>query len=358
LETSRPTIESICQHDLWFIRYVLLRYKVPLADVDDVVQGLLLSVHRSLPSYDPSRASLHTWLFCIARRAAVVHLRKLHAQAAIGAAVSAGAVSLCSPDGAAYAEAVRDPAPDGEEKMIEEEQRKFLYEALGRMDPKRRETFDLHALGGLSDAEVAKLLEIPKNTVKSRIAQARRELEASATKLRARERRRLAGIVPLSAAAVLSRERERIALISDGAHERLWHSFQRAHAPEAHGTAGFTQARARSAGRRSAGVRTARLLPRHVSLRVALALSFGAAVAGGVMAAAVVWTATRPAPSAPPPASKTWWPRPLLPWIRPRLRAPLRSLIRSGPTSESHEADTGFRGQFILRDSMRSILNR
>lgn len=405
MDTNRPTIETICRNELWFIRRVLLQHKVPVADVDDVIQGLLWSVHRSLPTYDPSSASLHTWLFCIARRAATAHVRKVKAQAS----VSAGAVSLFSAGGASYAEAVADPTPGGEERLIEDEQRKFLYEVLGRMPPERRETFELHAFGGMSDAEVANLLDVPKNTVKSRVAQARRQIEACATKLRERESRRTVGVLPFSVADLIERERARVTLVSDRVRDRIWRRISRAHTSQAfekHAPPELAEARVRAASFRSIGSRTMRLLPQRVPLHFALALSFGAAVTGGMVAAAVVWTATQaaapgpsvdhdaPAAVAPSGIDPSASPRaPSLPEdlpsqpqrlelapsaTRPTLmldeprKEPLRRLTSDGSepgrtrdlnprgaTLKAHAPDNFIRGQFIRRDSFtRTNLER
>jgi len=52
-----------------------------------------------------------------------------------------------------------------------------LYDAIMRLDPKRRMVVTLHYVEGFNISEVAKILRIPQGTVKSRLAKARSELK-------------------------------------------------------------------------------------------------------------------------------------------------------------------------------------
>ena len=63
----------------WLLRYY--RRKVAPEQIDDLVQDTLLSVHRKLASYDPTRP-LIPWLAAIARYRFVDHLRIAYRNAA------------------------------------------------------------------------------------------------------------------------------------------------------------------------------------------------------------------------------------------------------------------------------------
>jgi RNA polymerase sigma factor (sigma-70 family) len=63
----------------WLLRYY--RRKVPPEQIEDLVQDTLLSLHRKLASYDPSR-SVIPWLAAIARYRFVDHLRAAYRNAA------------------------------------------------------------------------------------------------------------------------------------------------------------------------------------------------------------------------------------------------------------------------------------
>ena len=62
----------------WLVRY--LRRRVTPCQLDDLVQDTLLSVHRKLASYDPSRP-FTPWLAAIARYRFVDHLRLIYRRA-------------------------------------------------------------------------------------------------------------------------------------------------------------------------------------------------------------------------------------------------------------------------------------
>jgi RNA polymerase sigma-70 factor (ECF subfamily) len=62
----------------WLVRYY--RRRVLPSQLDDLVQESLLSVHRKLASYDPSRA-FAPWLAAIARYRFVDHLRQVYRRA-------------------------------------------------------------------------------------------------------------------------------------------------------------------------------------------------------------------------------------------------------------------------------------
>ena len=62
----------------WLLRY--LRRRVTPCQLDDLVQDTLLSVHRKLASYDPSRP-FTPWLAAIARYRFVDHLRLVYRRA-------------------------------------------------------------------------------------------------------------------------------------------------------------------------------------------------------------------------------------------------------------------------------------
>src|SRR5690242_2521295 len=65
------TIERIWDEHATLIRSAVVDAKVAPADRDDAVQEVLLSIERSLPSFDPERgASIEAWLYGAALRSA------------------------------------------------------------------------------------------------------------------------------------------------------------------------------------------------------------------------------------------------------------------------------------------------
>ena len=63
---------------LWLARY--FRKRVPPAQLDDLVQEVMMAVHAKRATWDPTRA-FYPWLAAIARYRWVDHLRKVYRSA-------------------------------------------------------------------------------------------------------------------------------------------------------------------------------------------------------------------------------------------------------------------------------------
>lgn len=68
----------LAEVQLWLERF--FRKRVPLAQLDDLVQEVLMAVHAKRATWDPSRA-FYPWLAAIARYRWVDHLRKVYRSA-------------------------------------------------------------------------------------------------------------------------------------------------------------------------------------------------------------------------------------------------------------------------------------
>lgn len=76
---DRPAYAALLQAARhWLLRY--FRRRVLPAELDDLVQETLLSLHRKLASYDPDRQFM-PWLAAIARYRFVDHLRQVYRRA-------------------------------------------------------------------------------------------------------------------------------------------------------------------------------------------------------------------------------------------------------------------------------------
>ncbi|TDB84833.1 sigma-70 family RNA polymerase sigma factor [Micromonospora fluostatini] len=131
-------------------------------EVDDLVQETYLRAWRSLPGF-AGRSSARTWLFAIARRVAVDHVR-----AAVARPRTTGVA-----DWYRFADAAGAPAasaPDGEVT---------LWGLVDDLVPERREAFVATQVLGLSYAEAARVCGCPIGTIRSRVARAREDLVAA-----------------------------------------------------------------------------------------------------------------------------------------------------------------------------------
>jgi RNA polymerase sigma factor (sigma-70 family) len=126
---------------------------------DEVLQETLIAAWRGAARFG-GRSSLRTWLCGIARRQALAALRRR-------GQVDGGDI-----------DALPSPAPGPEALAEADARRAEIAAALRRLSPRHREVLILTFVEGLSYAEMARVLEVPAGTVKSRLFHARRALRA------------------------------------------------------------------------------------------------------------------------------------------------------------------------------------
>jgi RNA polymerase sigma-70 factor (ECF subfamily) len=117
---------------------------------EDVVQETFTAVWRKASSYRVERGSATTWLFTVARNAAVDAIRAR--KPVVGGEV---------PDTA-------DAAPTPEEQTIADLEAFRVHAAVDTLPDREREVIELAYFDGLSQSQVAQRLELPLGTVKTR----------------------------------------------------------------------------------------------------------------------------------------------------------------------------------------------
>lgn len=141
----------------------LVRCGVRPANRDDVFQEIFVKVHLAAASYQPSRP-LRPWLFTIAANSVRNHLRDEGRRRAVG-----GAQDFERPSG--------DHGPRALAEIGET--LAWLEQALPRLPFEQREVLLLGSVGGLRLQDIAAVLEIPLNTVKTLTRRARVSLAKS-----------------------------------------------------------------------------------------------------------------------------------------------------------------------------------
>jgi RNA polymerase sigma-70 factor (ECF subfamily) len=127
------------------------------AAAEDVCQQVLLEAWERSPSYDPERASLHTWLGTIARSRAIDHMRR----------------RVPEPRDPTRPGAAGVPAPTTD--LVE---RMAVADMLRQLPHEESQVVWLHYHFGLSQSQIAAHTGAPLGTVKSRCASALRHLRA------------------------------------------------------------------------------------------------------------------------------------------------------------------------------------
>ncbi len=163
----------------------------------DAVQDAMLKVYRSIRRFE-GRSSFYTWFYRMVLNTCIDLKRRDRSDREVeweeGRALEAEARA----EGLAGAGVA--PAPDDPEAAASRgELRRALARAIEELPEGARETLLLREVDGLSYAEIAEALDIPKGTVMSRLHYARRRL---------RDRLRAAGVEEPRAGDGLSRSGE------------------------------------------------------------------------------------------------------------------------------------------------------
>jgi RNA polymerase sigma-70 factor, ECF subfamily len=133
-------------------------------ELDDVVQEIFVVIHARLHTVQQPEA-IRSWIYGIARRTASTYRRAKRARLA-------NASVLDSESDVQY------PQPPSPLELAEQsDQVRLLWSLLDKLDPPKREVFVMAELDELSVPEIALAIEVPVNTVYSRLRIARQELE-------------------------------------------------------------------------------------------------------------------------------------------------------------------------------------
>jgi RNA polymerase sigma-70 factor (ECF subfamily) len=137
----------------------ILRMVRDRALADDLLNDVFLVVWQRATSF-AGRSSVSTWLLGIARHKALTALAARRTEPLDDATD------------------IVDPAPDPEHALAGKQRAALLRGAIHWLSPTHREIIDLVYDQGRSIAEIAELLHIPPNTVKTRMFYARQHLAA------------------------------------------------------------------------------------------------------------------------------------------------------------------------------------
>jgi RNA polymerase sigma-70 factor (ECF subfamily) len=154
----------------------LQRTGVPEADLPDALQEVLLVAHRRLASFD-GQSKLTTWLFGICLRVAATQRRARRRRREESLDQRAAPPALVETD-------------HPEQQALARDARRRLEAALDGLDPEKRAVFVMFEIEGMACAEIAELLGVPKGTVFSRLAHARRAFLERLERMDKREARR------------------------------------------------------------------------------------------------------------------------------------------------------------------------
>ena len=143
--------------ELGYVWSSLRRLGTAPSDLEDLTHEVFLVALQRLPQFDASRPA-RPWLFGITFRVWVARRRK------------GGREQLTEgPD-------LEEPGANPELQLARAQERRMVEESLAALEPNRRAVFIMHDVDGHSAPDIARELDVPLNTVYSRLRLAREEL--------------------------------------------------------------------------------------------------------------------------------------------------------------------------------------
>jgi RNA polymerase sigma-70 factor (ECF subfamily) len=148
------------------------------ADAEEVTEDVFVQIWNGARRFDPERGAMRGWLATITRSRALdlvrVRRRRQGAHERSAAADEAGlAIDLSQPDAA-------------DDALLRREARVALEGALALLNEDQRRAIELAYFGGLSQSEIARRLDEPLGTVKTRIRDGMKKLRDALAPSRAR----------------------------------------------------------------------------------------------------------------------------------------------------------------------------
>ena len=146
------------RHHVRVYRFVLRLLRDEMA-AEDIISDVFLDVWRQANRFE-GRSAVSTWLIAIARFKALSQLRKRRE------------------DGLdeETAESIEEPSDDPERTVEKQDKGEKLRKCLAALSTEHREVIDLVYYHEKSVEEVAQIVGIPENTVKTRMFYARKKL--------------------------------------------------------------------------------------------------------------------------------------------------------------------------------------
>lgn len=139
------------------VRSILFRYSPNGENIDDMVQETFIKIWKSLKNFE-QRSSLKTWIYRIAVNAAIDYQRK-------------------NSKYSHYSEIDQITEPVAHEKTDQCLYQQLIEVALHKLSEEQKSVAILSLYQQLSTQEIADILEIPSGTVKSRLFNAKNQMQ-------------------------------------------------------------------------------------------------------------------------------------------------------------------------------------
>lgn len=122
---------------------------------EDVTQEVFVQLWRDAPKFDPERGSARSFALTLAHRRSVDAVRREQTRRDATAR--------------AIAEPPREDAPDAARSALSRLDRSRVLDALAALTAPQRRCIELAYFGGLTQSQIARQLDVPLGTVKTRV---------------------------------------------------------------------------------------------------------------------------------------------------------------------------------------------
>jgi RNA polymerase sigma-70 factor (ECF subfamily) len=155
---KRALQQLYSRHHVRIYRFAL-RFLNDEAAAEDIVSEVFIDVWRQAERFE-GRSQVTTWLLAIARNKALSLLRRRSSEELDDE----------------VAEFIEDPSDNPEVAMLKSQRASVLQDCLTQLSPAHREIVDLVYYHEKSVEEVAQIISVPANTVKTRMFYARKRI--------------------------------------------------------------------------------------------------------------------------------------------------------------------------------------
>lgn len=168
IDRDRQAFVRLFDHFAPKVGSYVRRLGVDAGASDDLVQDVMLTVWRRAGQFDPSKASVSTWIFAIARNRRIDLARRERRP------------ELDRHDPSL----VPDATADADDAVLSNQQGEMLRGAVARLPAEQAQLLKLAYFEDKSQSEIAHQLDLPLGTVKSRIRLAMQKLRDQLSELR------------------------------------------------------------------------------------------------------------------------------------------------------------------------------
>jgi RNA polymerase sigma-70 factor (ECF subfamily) len=161
---DRAAFVALFEHFAPRVKTFLMRSGVGEAAADELAQETLLAVWRKAAQFDPATTGATAWIFTIARNLRIDALRRERRAGTLDAGIDL--------------EAFADERPPPDNAMDAAQSQARLRAALTQLSADQARVIELSYFEDKAHGEIARLLEIPLGTVKSRVRLAMSRLRA------------------------------------------------------------------------------------------------------------------------------------------------------------------------------------